>query len=161
MREGLENLRIPFISSISEHKTLVTCSNILCFLVLMDSLRNGWILLLNHNQDRHILGIQTNIVWCVANILADCSNNLFNIDVCSGSYFSKSSYYWSFACCLTSWFSVRILSKTGIQNRVWDLITELVWMSLTHWFRSKEEVSFGELRSFDELWIHSLDDFYL
>ena len=80
----------------------------------MDSLRNGRILLLNHNKHRHIFSIQPDVSGRVAYLLAHISHDLFDIDVSGGCDFSQSSYYRSFTSGFASRFSVRILSETGI-----------------------------------------------
>ena len=53
VRVGMKGLLIPFICGISEHKTLISSSEIVHILFDMDSICDFWALTLNIDQDTH------------------------------------------------------------------------------------------------------------
>lgn len=81
VRVWVESLAIPFVSSITEHETLITGSHVHLVLRFVDSGSNVGILGVYVDDDLAIVAIETDIFASETNFLANLSGNLLEIDL--------------------------------------------------------------------------------
>lgn len=77
VRVRVEDGLVPFVSGISEHESLVTSSEVIFGLVLMDSRSNFLGLSLNVDDDGHALVVNTLVLVVISDILDNISGDLF------------------------------------------------------------------------------------
>ena len=80
MRVWVENLSVPLISGISEHKSLISGSHIGFVLGFVHSSGNVGILCVNVNNDLAVVAIKSDILTGESNLSADLSGNLLEVN---------------------------------------------------------------------------------
>ena len=75
----MKSLSIPFISSITEHESLITSSHIFLIFFFMDTSSDVLILSVNIDNNRAGVGIKTNIIACESDFSGNLSGNLFEV----------------------------------------------------------------------------------
>ena len=73
----MEDLLIPFVGGISEHKSLVSSSEVILILLLVDGGSNLLGLSFNVDDDTHVLVVNTLVLVVVSDFSDNISGNLF------------------------------------------------------------------------------------
>ena len=81
VRVWMEDLLIPLIGGISEHKSLISSSHISLILGLVNSGGNVGILGVHVNNDLAVVAVETDILAGETNLSADLSGNLLEVDL--------------------------------------------------------------------------------
>jgi hypothetical protein len=119
------------IGGISEHDTLVTSTELLERLLVVETLRDIWRLLLNSNKNVASLVVETLSRIIVTDVLDGTANDLLVVELGLGGDLSEDHYHTSLCGSLASNLGERVLSQTGVKNSIGDLIGDLVWVTLT------------------------------
>jgi hypothetical protein len=133
---------LSLVGGIAEHMALVTSTNILNSFVLMDCTGNLWGLLLNLDIDFAGVVVTSLIDVVIADLLKGVTDNLNVVNLCLGGDLTKDQDHVGLGTGLTGNSGIWVLGKTGIEDSIRDLVTELVWMSFIHTLRGEDEVVF-------------------
>jgi hypothetical protein len=135
------------IGGISEHDTLITSSKVLKGLLIVKTLGDIWGLLLNGDQNVAGLVIETLGGVIVTDILDGVTDDLLEVEMGLGGDFTENHDHTSFGGSLTGNLGQWILGQTSVQNGIRNLISDLVWVTLTDRLGSEEE------RSLEGVWV--------
>ena len=80
VRIGVKSLSVPFVGSITEHKTLVSSSEVIHILGNMDGISDLIRLVFDVNKYCHVLVVESLAVMIISYILAHLSCDLFVVD---------------------------------------------------------------------------------
>ena len=139
MCEGHEIFSLVW--SVTNHQTLVTCSDVLFLSVHMHSFCDFTRLLIKSHDDSASTVIHADISWFIANFFDGLSGNLFDIGLCFSANLSKNHANGIFDCGLACHHGVWIFRKTGIENWIRDVIAEFIRMTTGNTLRCEEEMS--------------------
>ena len=81
MREGEEGLLIPLVGGVTEHESLVSCSNVVIILLNMNRRSNLLALFLELQDHSAVVAIQTDIGAGISYLLGDSSSDSFEVNV--------------------------------------------------------------------------------
>ena len=127
------------VGGISEHDTLVTSTELLESLLVVETLSNVGRLLLNSNEDVACLVVEALLGGVVTDVLDGTTNDLLVVEVGLGGNLTEDHDHTGLGCGLASDLGEGILLEAGIEDGVRDLITGL---------QSASVFSGGESRSF-------------
>lgn len=133
-----------FVGSVTEHDTLVTSTDLLEGTVVK-TLSNVGRLLLNGNQDVTGLVVETLVGRVVTDLLDGVSDNLLVVDLSPGGDLTEDHDHTGLSGGLASDLGERVLSETGVEDGIRDLVTDLVGMALTNGLGGEKEVAGGQL----------------
>lgn len=125
-----EELR-GLVSGITEHDTLVTSTELLEGLLVMQALGDIGRLLLNGNKQVEGLVVETLLRVVIANISDGVADNLLVVELGLGGDFAKDHDHTSLGGGLASDLGQGILGQAGIENSIRDLVSDLVGVTLT------------------------------
>lgn len=126
-REELGSL----IGSVAEHDTLVTGTEALKGLFVVQALGNVGRLLLNGDKQVEGLVVETLGRVIVTNVLDGVTDNLLVVKLGLGGDFTKDHNHASLGSGLASDLGEGILSQASVEDSIGDLIGDLVGMTLT------------------------------
>jgi hypothetical protein len=123
--------------------SLVTSTNLLRALgeVAMDTLRYVRGLLLNVDKHLAVISIKADIIGHKTNATASIPDNLLIVNIGLGGDLTKDHDHTSLGSRLASNLGKGIVTETGIENGVGNLISDLVWVSLTNRLRLIDVIS--------------------
>jgi hypothetical protein len=81
VRVRVEDFLVPFVSSISEHETLITSAHIELILRLVHCGSNVGILRVHINNNLTVVAVKTDLVAREADFPADATSNFFKVDL--------------------------------------------------------------------------------
>lgn len=119
------------IGGITEHDTLVTGTELLKSLVVVKTLGDIWGLLLNGDEDVASLVVKSLGGIIISDVLDGTADNLLVIELGLGGNLTKNHHHTGLGSGLASNLGERVLSQAGIENGIGDLISDLIWVSLT------------------------------
>ncbi|KAL4273017.1 hypothetical protein GQ457_13G023280 [Hibiscus cannabinus] len=127
------------VGGVAKHMALVTGADLLGTLteMTMDTLSDIRALLLDINQHSAVVGIETDISGCETDVPAGVPDDLLVIHIGFCSDFTKDHHHVGLGAGLASDLAVGILRQAGVEDRIGDLIAELVGMSLVNRLRGK------------------------
>lgn len=125
-----EELR-GLISGITEHDTLVTGTELLESLVVVETLSDIGRLLLNGDEQVAGLVIETLRRIIVTNVLDGITDNLLVVELGIGGDLAKDHDHTSLGGSLASNLGEGVLSEAGIEDGIRNLISDLVRVTLT------------------------------
>jgi hypothetical protein len=110
------------IGGISEHDTLVTSTELLESLLVVETLSNVGRLLLNGNEDVACLVVETLLGRVVADVLDGTTDDLLVVEVGLGGNLTEDHNHTGLGCGLASDLGEGVLLEAGIEDGVRDLI---------------------------------------
>lgn len=119
------------VGGITEHDTLVTGTELLKSLVVVKTLGNIWGLLLNGDEDVASLVVESLGGVIVTDVLDGTTDNLLIIELCLGGNLTEDHHHSGLGSGLASNLGERVLSQAGIKNGIGNLVSDLIWVSLT------------------------------
>lgn len=122
---------LSLVSGIAEHDTLVTSSELLKSLLVVQTLGDIGRLLLNGNKHVTGLVVETLLGVIVTNVLDGVSHNLLVVKGSLGGDLTKDHDHTGLCGGLTGNLGERVLLEAGIKNGIRDLVTDLIGVSLT------------------------------
>ncbi|PON46933.1 hypothetical protein TorRG33x02_324670 [Trema orientale] len=136
------------IGGVAEHVALVTRTDLLGPLgeMAMDALGNVGALLLNVDEDLAVVGVEADVVGDEADGAAGVADDLLVVDVGLGRDLAEDHDHVGLGAGLAGHLAVRVLRQAGVEDRVRDLVAELVRVALVHGFGCEQE----GLRHFDD-----------
>jgi hypothetical protein len=117
--------RTHLVGGITEHDTLVTGTVVLQVSVV-ETLGDIGRLLLDGDQDVTGLVVETLFRVIVTDLLDGVSDNGLEVDSGLGGDFTENHDHTGLSGSLTSDLGVGVLSETGVQDGIGDLVTDLV-----------------------------------
>lgn len=126
-REELRGL----VGGITEHDTLVTSTELLKSLLVVQTLGNIGGLLLNGDEQVEGLVVETLIRVIVTNVLDGVADNLLVVELGLGGDLTENHDHTSLGGGLASDLGKGVLSQAGIEDSIRDLISDLVGVTLT------------------------------
>lgn len=144
------------VSSIANHKSLITSSNIFFLSINMNSLSYLAWLLINSNYNCSCFVVHSDINWVITHFFDGLPDYLLNIRFSLSAYLSKNHAHWIFNSCLACNHWIRILGKASIKDRVRDIVTEFIRMSTCDTLWCEEKVTFFWSKM---LFLHDIVDF--
>lgn len=133
------------IGSITEHDTLVTGTELLKSLVVVKTLGDIWGLLLNGDEDVASLVIESLGGIIVSDVLDGTTDDLLVVELGLSGNLSENHYHSGLGSGLASNLGEGVLSQAGIENGIRDLVSDLIWVSLTDGLRLEEELVYPVL----------------
>lgn len=127
------------VGGITEHDTLVTGTELLKSLVVVKTLGNIWGLLLNGNQDVASLVVESLGGVVVSDVLDGITDNLLVVELGLGGNLTENHDHTGLGGSLASNLGERVLSQAGIEDGIGDLISDLIWVSLTDRLGGEQE----------------------
>jgi len=128
-----------FVGGISKHDTLITGTELLESLLVVQTLGNIWRLLFNGNQNVAGLVVETLLGVIVSNVLDGVANDLLVVESGFGGDFAKDHDHTSLGRSLTSDFGQRVVLEACVEDGITDLVGDLVGMTLTDRLGGEEE----------------------
>jgi len=129
------------ISSISNHETLISSTNIFVFLANMNSFSYFSWLLIEGNHNAGILVVKTFFNIVITNFFDGLSDNLLiRHQRVSRADFTENHHESVLAGRLTSNLGIRIFCQACIKDRVRNVVAKLIRMSNRNRLRWEEEV---------------------
>jgi hypothetical protein len=122
------------IGSISEHDTLVTSTQLLETFVKVKTLSDIGRLFFNGNQDVAGLVVEALGGIIVSDILDGPTDNLLVVQTGFGGDLTENHNHTGLGGSLTSNLGQRVLGQACVENSIGDLISDLVWVSLSYRF---------------------------
>lgn len=110
------------VGGIAEHDTLVTSTELLESLLVVETLSNVGRLLLNGNEDVARLVVEALVRRVVANVLDGIADNLLVVEVCLCGDFTKDHDHTGLGGRLAGDLGEGVLLEAGIEDGVGDLI---------------------------------------
>ena len=80
----MQMFSVPLISGVAEHETLVTSTEVVLFLVSVDTVSDLDCLGLHIHDDVAVGAVKTHLVGLVANLLGDVTSYLLEVDLVFG-----------------------------------------------------------------------------
>jgi hypothetical protein len=120
-----------FVSGITKHDTLVTGTELLKCLLIVQALSDIRGLLLNGDQEVEGLVVEALGRVIIANVLDGITDNLLVVDVGLCGDLAKDHDHACLGRGLTGNLGQRVLGQTGVQDGVGDLVSDLVGVTLT------------------------------
>jgi hypothetical protein len=120
------------IGSISEHYTLVTSTELLEGLLVVETLGDIGGLLLNGNQNVASLVVEALGRVVVSDVLNGTTDNFLVVEAGLGGDLTEDHNHTGLGGSLASNLGQRVLSQAGIENGIGDLIGDLVRVSFTY-----------------------------
>ncbi len=120
------------VGGISEHDTLITGTELLKNLVVVETLSDIWGLLLNGDEDVAGLVVESLGGVVVSDVLDGTTDNLLIIELGLGGNLTEDHDHTGLGGSLASNLGERVLSQAGVEDSIGDLISDLVWVSLTN-----------------------------
>ena len=127
------------VGGISEHDTLVTSTELLESLLVVETLSNVGRLLLNSNEDVACLVVEALLRGVVTDVLDGTTNDLLVVEVGLGGNLTEDHDHTGLGCGLASDLGEGVLLEAGIEDGVRDLIAGI---------QSASVFSGGESRGF-------------
>lgn len=119
MRVWVESLGVPLVGGISEHETLVTGSELRLGLVSVDGGGDVSILGVDVGNDLAVGAVKTNILTSVANLAADVTSNLLEVDLLSRDVsLSKKNNHASLGGSLHGDLGIGVDTKASVKDAV-------------------------------------------
>lgn len=128
-----EELR-GLIGGIAEHDTLVTSTELLESLLVVETLSNIGRLLLNSDEQVAGLVVKALVRAVVANVLDGITDDLLVVEVGLGADLTEDHDHTSLGSSLASDLGEGVLLQAGIEDGIRDLIGNLVGVTLTNRF---------------------------
>lgn len=128
-----------FVTRISHHHPLVSCADVLVGLSDMHGISDFIWLPVETNNHSRLLVVKPFLYIIVANLLYRLSHDRlvtpreFRWDL------PKNHHQTVLANCLTRHLGIRINDQTSVQDRVRDIVTQFIRMTLRHRLRGKQE----------------------
>lgn len=119
------------IGGITEHDTLVTGTELLKSLVVVQALSDIGGLLLDGDKDVAGLVVEALGGVIVTDVLDGTTDDLLVVELGLGGDLAENHDHTSLGCGLASNLGERVLSQAGIEDGIGDLISDLVWVTLT------------------------------
>ena len=113
------------VGGISEHDTLVSSTELLESLLVVETLSNVGRLLLDSNEDVACLVVEALIGAVVANVLDGATDDLLVVEVRLGGDFTKDHDHTGLSGGLASDLGEGVLLEAGIEDGVRDLVTSI------------------------------------
>jgi hypothetical protein len=124
---------------LTEHDTLVTSTELLEGLLVVQTLGNIGRLLLNGDEDVASLVVEALVGAVVANVLDGLTDNLLVVESSLCGDFTKDHDHAGLCGSLTSNLGEGVLSEAGIEDSVRDLVGNLVGVTLwKRWLEGRE-----------------------
>jgi hypothetical protein len=123
------------IGGITEHDTLVTGTELLKGGIVVETLSDIWRLLLDGDEDVAGLVVEALGGIIVTNVLDGATDNLLVVELGLGGNLTEDHDHTGLGCGLASNLGERILGQAGIEDSIRDLISDLVWVTLTDGLR--------------------------
>jgi hypothetical protein len=120
------------VSGIAKHDTLITSTEVLESLLVVETLGNIWGLLLNGNEEVKCLVVETLGRVIVADVLDGISDNLLVVQLGLGGDLTKYHDHTGLGSSLASNLGEGILSQAGIKNSIGHLVGDLVRVTLAY-----------------------------
>lgn len=120
------------VGGISEHYTLVTSTELLEGLLVVEALCDIGRLLLDSNQNVASLVIEALGRVVVSDILNGTSDNFLVVEAGLGGDFTEDHHHAGLGGSLAGNLGQRVLGQAGVENGIGDLIGDLVWVSLSY-----------------------------
>jgi hypothetical protein len=133
-----EELR-GLVSGITEHDTLVTSTELLKSLLVVETLSNVRGLLLNGDKQVAGLVVKTLLGVIVTDVLDGITDNLLVVKLGLGGDLTEDHDHTGLGGSLTSNLGEGVLAKAGIEDGVGNLISDLVGVTLTNGLGGEEE----------------------
>jgi len=130
------------IGGITEHDTLVTGTELLKSLVVVKTLSDIGGLLLDGDKDVASLVVEALGRVIVTDVLDGTTDDLLVVDLGLGCDLTENHDHTSLGCGLASNLGERVLSQAGIEDGIGDLISDLVWVTLTDRLRLRELLAY-------------------
>lgn len=129
--DGQGEQLLGLIGGIAKHDTLITSSELLKSLLVVETLGDIGRLLLN--GDQHVAGLVVKALLgvVVANVLDGVSHNLLVVQSGLGSDLTEDHDHTGLGGGLAGNLGEGVLLEAGVQNGVRDLVTDLIGVSLT------------------------------
>ena len=125
-----EELR-GLIGGITEHDTLVTSTELLNSLLVVETLSNVGGLLLNGNEQVQGLVVKALLGVIVADVLDGLAHDLLVVELGIGGDLAKDHDHAGLGGSLASDLGEGILSQAGVEDGIGDLISDLIGVTLT------------------------------
>lgn len=125
-----EELR-GLISGITEHDTLVTSTELLKSLLVVKTLGDIGGLLLNGNENVAGLVVEALCGVIVTDVLDGTTDDLLVVKLGLGGNLTEDHDHTGLGCGLASNLGERVIGQAGIEDGIGDLISDLVWVTLT------------------------------
>ena len=119
------------IRSIPKHDTLITRTQLLQRLLVVQTLRDIGALLLNGNEDIAGLVVEALLRAVVANVLDGLTNDLLVVDAGLGGDLAEDHDHAGLGGCLASYLGEGVILEGGIEDGIGDLVGNLVGVTLT------------------------------
>ena len=135
--EGVRNLEVQWVElwglvgGITEHETLVTGTELLKSLLVVETLGDIWRLLLNGDEDVAGLVVETLGGVIVTDVLDGTTDDLLVVELCLGGNLTEDHHHSGLGSGLAADLGQRVLGQAGVENGIGDLISDLIWVSLT------------------------------
>lgn len=137
------------VGGITEHDTLVTSTEALESLLVVQTLGNIGRLLLNGNEQVEGLVVETLGGVIVTDVLDGVTDDLLVVNLGLGGDFTENHDHTSLGGSLASNLGEGVLSQTGVEDGIGDLIGNLIGVTLTDGLGSEEEVTLVVVLSVD------------
>lgn len=126
------------IGSVSHHEALVAGTDLIDRLLDVDSIAD--LARLRVDRDDYLAGlrVESDIPAGVAEFLGSLSDNLLVVDFSLACDLAQNHDHVAFGGSFTSNSRVWILLKTGVEDRIRDVVTELIWMAARYTFASEQ-----------------------
>lgn len=128
-----EELR-SLVGGIAEHDTLVTSTELLESLLVVETLSNIGRLLLNGDENVAGLVVEALARVIVANVLDGLTDDLLVVESSLGGDLTEDHDHTSLGGSLASDLGERVLPEAGVENGIGDLVSDLVGVTLWHCF---------------------------
>lgn len=127
------------VGGITEHDTLVTGTELLEDLLVVETLCDIWTLLFDSNEDVASLVVKALGRVIVANVLDSLTNDLLVVNSCLGGNFTKDHDHTGLGSSLASNLGRWVLGQAGVEHSIGDLVSDLVWVATADRLGGEEE----------------------
>ena len=133
---------LSLVSSITNHETLITGSDIFLLSVYMHSVCNLARLFVQSYNNSCCFVVHPDIDRVITNFFNSLSDSLFNIRICFSTDLSKYHADRIFDCSLACNHRVRIFWKTSIKDGIRNIVTQFIRVTTGNTLRGEEKMSF-------------------
>ena len=120
------------VGGVSEHNTLVTGTELLESLLVVQTLGNIGGLLLDGDEDVAGFVVETFGRIVVADVLDGIADNLLVVDTGLCGDLAEDHHHAGLGGCLTSDFGEGVIFQASVEDSIGDLVSDLVWVALSY-----------------------------
>lgn len=126
------------VGGVSHHEALVAGTDLIDRLLDVDSVADLARLRVDRDDDLAGLRVESDIPAGVAEFLGSLSDNLLVVDFSLACDLSQNHDHVAFGGSFASDSRVWILLKAGVEDRIRDVVTELVWVTARYTFACEQ-----------------------